>query len=171
MNVSIIIATFGAESWRELALNRAYPSALNQGAHEVIVGHDPEGTIASVRNSLAEKATGDWLCFLDGDDELAPGYLDAMKHVFSALDCCEDGERAGWKTLLTPAVSYITARGKRATPKIWPECSLSSGSWLVVSTLIPRDLFFQVGGFRDYGDPPGSIGYEDWGLFSLLAQA
>ena len=182
MKVSIITATFGAESWRELALNRAYPSALNQGAHEVIVGHDPEGTIASVRNSLAEKAEGDWLCFLDGDDELAPGYLEAMKvpylyqlaippalrqiAAFPELLPDED-----IRFLLTPAVSYVTARGKRATPKIWPECSLSTGSWLVVSTLIPRDLFFQVGGFRDYGDPPGSIGYEDWGLFSLLAQA
>ena len=164
MNVSIIIATFGAESWRELALNRAYPSALNQGAHEVIVGHDPEGTIASVRNSLAEKAEGDWLCFLDGDDELAPGYLDVMKRAF-------EQEAGGVSLLLTPAVSYVTARGKRATPKIWPECSLTAGSWLVVSTLIPRSLFLEVGGFRDYGDPPGSIGYEDWGLFSLLAQA
>ena len=166
MKTSIVVATFGAESWRELALNRAYPSALNQGAHEVIVGHDPEGTIASVRNSLAEKAEGDWLCFLDADDELAPGYLDAMMSVNRMTTFYE-----GKHVLYTPAVSYVTARGKRATPRIWPECDLSRGSWLVVSTLIPHDLFSEVGGFRDYGDPPGSIGYEDWGLFSLLAQA
>src|SRR3990167_7241230 len=130
MKISIIIATFGAESWRELALSRAYPSAVNQGAHEVIVGHDPEGTIASVRNSLAEKAESDWLCFLDADDELAPGYLDAMKRAWE-----REGATDG-SLLLTPAVSYVTARGKRATPRIWPECSLDDHNWLVIGTLV-----------------------------------
>ena len=48
---------------------RAQPSCLF---------HDPDGTIASVRNELANTAKGEWLLFLDADDELAPGYLDAM---------------------------------------------------------------------------------------------
>jgi len=160
MKVSIIIATFGAESWRELALSRAYPSTLNQGAHEVIVGHDPEGTIASVRNELAEKAEGDWLCFLDGDDELAPDYLYVMERANSMTTFSE-----GKHVLYTPAVSYVTARGKRATPKIWPECDLSRANWLVIGTLVPRELFLEVGGFEDYGWS------EDWQLWAKCSKA
>lgn len=156
MKVSIIIATFGADAWRELALNRAYPSALDQGAHEIMVGHDPEGTLASVRNFLARKAEGEWLCFLDGDDELAPGYLNAMKQVR------QDSEDP---ILYAPSVSYVSTIGRREEPKFWPECSLTTGNWLVIGTLVPRDLFLEVGGFEEWEI------YEDWALFARCWKA
>lgn len=154
MNVTICIATYGAESWRELALSRAYPSALEQGAHEILVGHDPEGTLASTRNSLAHKAEGDWLCFLDGDDELAPGYLEAMRRA-------KDSDQA----LYAPAVSYVATNGRKAPPKFWPECSLTTGNWLVIGTLVPRKLFLEVGGFEEWAI------YEDWALFGRCWKA
>jgi len=174
VKISVIIATHGDEKWERLAKERAYPSACaqvypfddgNDATPEVCMGHYPHCTLAEARNISAQDSTGDWLCFLDADDELAPGFLAAMSKA------AENGAWAGGKTLFTPRVSYTSARGKREAPKFWPECSLTTGNWLVVSTLIPRDLFLSVGGFRDYGDPPGSIGYEDWGLFALLVQA
>ena len=116
VNVSVIIATYGDETWRDLAMSRAYPSALNQGAHEIVVGHDDEGTIASVRNALAEKAEGTHLLFLDADDELAPGFIQAM---FGAMrqDAARRGEDgSGWvcsgEVLYTPAVQQMR-KGRR----------------------------------------------------------
>jgi len=160
VNVSIIISTYGSEKWRDLAMSRAYPSALDQGAHEIVVGHDPEGTIASVRNSLAEKATGEWLLFLDADDELAPGYLGAMQRVF------EQEQTGGLPLLLTPAVSYVTARGRITPPKFWQEVDLEQANWLVIGTLVPRSLFLEVEGF-----PEAIHGYEDWALWAKCWKA
>ncbi len=153
MKVSIIIATYGDDFWRQLALKRSYSSAINQGAHEIIVGHDEEGTVASVRNELAEKAEGDWLCFLDGDDELAPGYLDAMQRAFEQVSL-------GGSLLLAPAVSYVSMRGKVEPAKFWGECSLTTGNWLVIGTLVEREMFFKVGGFEEWPI------YEDWALWA-----
>lgn len=161
MNISILIATYGEDSWRELALARALPSVHSEPV-EILVGHDPEGTIASCRNGLAEKATGDWLCFLDADDELAPGYLDAMRRAY-------ERERGtdGVPLLLTPAVSYIH-KGRARPPRFWPgtEETFKTGNWLVIGTLVPRDLFLRVGGFEDFPH-----GLEDWQLWAKCVKA
>jgi glycosyltransferase involved in cell wall biosynthesis len=160
VNVSVVIATYGEEHWRDLALSRAYPSAENQGAHEIVVGHDPEGTIASVRNSLAEKTTGDWLCFLDADDELGPGYLLAVARVFERA-------REPGPFLLTPAVSYWHPGRRRANPpRFLPAVDLRYGNYLVLGTVLSRELFFQVGGFSDYPH-----GFEDWSLWAKSVKA
>lgn len=167
MSVSIIIATYGDRWWEELALERAFPSAHDQGAHEIIVGHDDHLSIGPVRNVLAEKASGDWLCFLDADDELAPGYIEAMEHsIFPArltnamTVAIEDVEEAVRKPLLlTPRVQQIIG-GRRRPPRFYPEVNLLSGNWLIVGTLIERELFEKVGGFGDYPH-----GFEDWSLW------
>jgi glycosyltransferase involved in cell wall biosynthesis len=157
VKVSIIIATYGDAEWEDLALTRAAPSAERQDAYEVLVGHDPDATIGPVRNALAEKATGEWLCFLDADDELAPGYLGAMARAF-------EQERGGnpetTALLLTPAVSQVR-KGRPSPPKFYPEVDLLQANWLIVGTLIPRWLFSAVGGFHDYDH-----GFEDWSLWN-----
>lgn len=146
MRVSVLIATYGSEEWRELAWSRAYPSAADQ-CEDVQCFHDPEGTIASVRNELAATAKGDWLCFLDADDELAPGYLNAMAQV------------GGENVLLTPAVQQIR-NGRPRKPDFYPEVPLERANWLVVGTLLRRSLFERVGGFEDLPH-----GFEDWSLW------
>ena len=123
----------------------------------MLVGHDPEGTASSVRNELAQEANGDYLCFLDADDELGPGYVEAMQRAY------EQESPPTSPLLLTPAVKRT---GRRNSPAhLIPECSLVNANWLVISTLVPRDLFLQVGGFPEYPI------YEDWALMSRLAQA
>jgi glycosyltransferase involved in cell wall biosynthesis len=158
MNLSIIIATYGEDSWANLAQTRAAPSAAAQDAFEVLVGHDPDGTVAGVRNALAANAEGDWLCFLDADDELAPGFLGAMER---ALEQEPEMASSGDGLLLTPAVSYVR-KGRGSPPQFNDRgIPLSQDNWLVVGTLLPRSLFEYVGGFGDYPH-----GFEDWSLWS-----
>lgn len=160
MKASIVIGTYGEDSWEALAHERALPSAEAQDPFEVLIGHDPAGNVATCRNELAALAKGDWLCFLDADDELAPGYLQAMGRVW-------ERERRGGcpPLLLTPAVSYVV-KGRRRTPTFHVEVSLELGNWLVVGTMLSKELFDQVGGFPDYPH-----GFEDWALFAKCWKA
>lgn len=151
MTFSIIIATYGEQSWAQLAMTRALPSVEDMDA-DIIVGHDDEGTIAGIRNFLARKAKGDWLVFLDADDELAPGYLEAMERA------------AASKCLLTPHVEKVM-RGRRTRPHFYPEVNLLSGNWLVVGTALERKLFRKAGGFGEYPH-----GFEDWSLWYKCAR-
>jgi glycosyltransferase involved in cell wall biosynthesis len=160
MNVSVLIATYGSEEWKDLAWSRAYPSAIEQ-TEDVASFHDPDGTIASVRNEMARTASGDWLLFLDADDELAPGYLDAMRASY------EQEGTDGVPLLLTPAVSYIRKQ-KPERPKFWPGNleTFRTGNWLVIGTLVRRDFFWEVGGFKDFAH-----GLEDWNFWARCIRA
>lgn len=68
--------------------------------------------------------------------------------------------RDGTPLLLTPAVSYVR-KNRRATPMFHPIGDLRSDNYLVVGTLVERDLFEKVGGFSDYPH-----GFEDWSLWA-----
>lgn len=162
MNVSIVIATYGDEAWRDLAMSRAYPSALDQGAYEIVVGHDDQATIAQVRNTLAEKTSGDWLLFLDADDELGPRYVWAMQRALRQ----RRGGVGAPPPLLTPAIQYVQPSGKRQAPRFWPIGDLREDNFLIVGTLVARDLFMEVGGFEDYPH-----GFEDWSLWAKCWKA
>lgn len=138
MEVTVIVATFGDQEWVELAHRRAVPSAPEPVIHQ---HHD---TLAAARNHGAEMAATEWLCFLDADDELAPGYMEAMAEAEADLR--------------GPAVVYVRD-GVREEPKLWPAKSLRHGNYLPIGTLVRRDMFFKAGGFRD--EPL----YEDWSLW------
>lgn len=159
MTFSICIATYGDGRWRKLAQERAYLSALAQDeVDEIVILHLDEGTVASARNEAAARAQSDWLVFLDADDELASGYIEAMKDV---LDLEESHDRL----LLTPAVAYITNTPKRMIeepPKFWREVPFTQGNWLVIGTAIKRSFFFDIGGFAD---EPAFGAYEDYELW------
>lgn len=138
MNVAVIVATYGDECWRKLGDVTSMGLMLAGEAREVVRLHLPDGTLAEARNTAAAATRADWLCFLDSDDTLEPGYLDAMAAP------AREGEG-----LLVPAVRYIS-HGKSEPPVIpnlggWPrinEC--------VIGTLIPRLLFLELGGFREW---------------------
>lgn len=159
MNVSVCIGTYGDEEWKRLAESRAGPSTLEQGVYEVVFWHDPDGTIASVRNELGRDAKGDWLCFLDADDELDRGYIWSMQRAYERRRRTD-----GVPPLLTPAVSYVR-KGRRQTPRFLSG-DLRNNNYLVVGTLIRKDLFMEVGGFSDYPH-----GFEDWSLWAKAWKA
>jgi glycosyltransferase involved in cell wall biosynthesis len=156
-SISVVIATYGAEEWMVMAEERALPSAVAQDTCEVRISDSPHGTRASSLNIAAAGTTGDWLIFLDADDELAPGYVGAMRR---ALEQHPDG-----KVLFTPAVQQVR-KGRPGNPFFFPECSLETGNWLVIGTMISRALFNEVGGFHEHPH-----GLEDWNFFARCVRA
>lgn len=138
MDVTVCIGTFGDNSWRNLAQDRAIPSAQTPAIHV------HAANLHSARNEAAAQADTEWLCFLDADDELAPGYFEAMEQ--------------GTADLRGPAVRYVV-NGRTRALKVWPKKDLKTGNHLVIGTLIRKKLFDQVGGFKDYPL------YEDWDLW------
>jgi len=150
VDVTIAVATFGDDSWIELARTRAIPSAERFG---VPVIHTHADTLHAARNAAVDQVDTEWMIHLDADDELEPGYLDHLAE--------------GTADLRAPAVRYV--RPFHATPARVPkvaghthrctaEC-LPEGNWLVVGTLVRTQMVRDAGGWRDF---PWS---EDWDLW------
>ena len=137
VDVTVVVGTFGADEWRDLAMSRAIPSVGD--AQSVHVHGD---TLAAARNQGLEQVTTEWVTFLDADDELTPGYFDAMNR--------------GTADLRAPAVEYV--KGSRVQRPYVPrvaghrhECSgecLPDGNWLVIGTVTRTELVRGAGGFR-----------------------
>lgn len=151
MDVSVVVGTHGADEWRQLAETRALPSAhaLTTPAREVI--HVHADTLQHARNSGALQAKGEWLAFLDADDELHRHYIARMAE--------------GSADLRGPAVQYINPDGMVNRPLVIEPMDLTNGNYLVIGTLVRREMFMDVGGFRDWEF------YEDWCLWQRCWQA
>lgn len=155
MKVTVVVGSHGDDSWARLASERAVPSALRSGADEVMIDHHPNGTRAQVRNALTDAAAGDYIVTLDADDELAPGYCDAIRE----MDPC--GE------LVVPRVQYV--RGHRAgAPHFLPEQDIRVDNWMVVGTAFPREVFLKVGGWRTLTGTGTMNEADDWDLWARL---
>jgi len=102
--------------------------------------------VACARNFGANQARGDWLAFLDSDDEWLPEKLELQVKAH---------EKNGWLVSQTEEVWF--RQGKRVNPRIVhaqpdgdafelsvPRCVVSASS-----VLLPRDLFWSVGGFDE----------------------
>jgi glycosyltransferase involved in cell wall biosynthesis len=144
MTVSIIVSTFGDRSiWHPLAC-RAIGSAEKQTVKsQVIYVHG--ASLQDARNAGAARAEGDWLIFLDADDELDPGYVEAME--------------AGTGDLRQPATLGVVDGREDPFPVVIPKKPLLDGNYMVIGTMCRKDLFGQVGGFDDWPI------YEDWDLW------
>lgn len=155
--ISIVVTSYGEDEWRSLAWERAYPSAIAQDSgtelFEVIMHHSELPTIGPARNEAASKAEGEWLIFLDADDELEPYYVHEMSVV---------AEKNEGDVLLQPAVRYLRKGGRSGSkPVIIPDRNLRKDNYLVIGTMLRRELFERVGGFNDYHH-----GFEDWSLWA-----
>lgn len=150
LDATVVVATFGDRKWQELAESRAVPSAVDQ-APVVRVHGD---TLAQARNAGLAKVKTPYVIHLDADDELAPGYIEALGK--------------GTRDLRAPSVSYVRKfRQPRhpGVPKVAGhehDCAgpcLVEGNYLVVGTAAPTELVKRVGGWGEYPL------YEDWDLW------
>jgi glycosyltransferase involved in cell wall biosynthesis len=142
-DVTIVIATFGDAKWREKASAARIASAAAQGDVEIVLAHDE--TLARARNTGAEAATGGWLVFLDADDELAPGYVEAML--------------AATGDLRAPAIQYVYPDGWAQAPLVLADRDIDRINPCCIGTMLRREMFYDAGGFWE--EPA----WEDWSLF------
>lgn len=156
MDVTVAVATFGHDRWRQLAAARAIPSAV---ALDLPVVHAHAATLHEARNAALAHVATEWVVHLDADDELEPGYLAAMA--------------AGTADVRVPSVRYVHDGHSRAEalPRVaghTHDCvasCLAYGNWLVIGTAARTELLRKVGGWRDWPV------YEDWDLWIRCWQA
>lgn len=148
MEVTIAIATYGVADWARLAVDRAIPSVDSLGLRWVYV-HGP--SLHDARNGALAQVETEWVIHLDADDELEPGFVEAMA--------------TGSADVRAPAVRYVHRGGSAATPYVprvaghthlcTADC-LPLGNWLVIGSAVRADLLREVGGWRDFAWS------EDW---------
>lgn len=143
--VTIIVASHGSPRYLALGQRRAVPSATDQG--RVVLYHDPlADSVSQVRNDAVDRTDPqDWICFLDSDDELAPGYTAAMP----------DGDT---DRLLIPAIQYVTG-SRPSEPKTYAHRDIMVRNPCPIGTLIHRSMFDKAGQFWN------ERAWEDWSLF------
>jgi glycosyltransferase involved in cell wall biosynthesis len=156
VDVTVCIGTYGGTEWVELA-QRAIASARAEG---VPVIHVHGETLASARNGALQDVATEWVVVLDADDELEPGYFNALE--------------AGSADVRAPAVRYVSEAGTQREPYVprvaghrhacTADC-LPSGNWLVIGSAMRTAGARDVGGFHEWPV------YEDWDLFLRLHRA
>lgn len=142
-SVAVVVATFGEDRWAQLARTIAAPSAEAERPAELIVHHGQ--TLHQARNDAASLARSEWLCFLDADDQLEPGYLAAL------LSASAD--------LRAPAVRYVVPGAPDPAPLVLDRRNISTMNPCVIGTLVRRQLFEEAGRFWP------ERAWEDWSLF------
>lgn len=147
----MVISSFGLRRWHELAVDRALPSVVDQ-APVRIFHSDRTMSVGACRNLAVDHYdVRGWMCFLDPDDELAPGYFDAMPDVPTP-------------DLIAPALQVVR-RGHATPPKLLNGRDIHDLNPCVIGTLIHRDTFDRVGRFWD------ERAWEDWSLFRRVVLA
>lgn len=150
MDVTVAVATFGGDSWRQLAAQRAIPSAEALGVPVVYAHRD---TLHDARNAALDMVETEWVCHLDADDELEAGYFTAMA--------------TGTADVRAPSVVYVVdgipkppwmPRVAGHSHRCRAEC-LVDGNWLVVGSVARSEMLRSVGGWRDFDWS------EDWDLW------
>lgn len=151
MDVTICIGTYGGREWIDLAAQRAVPSAAAQG---VPVIHRHGATLADARNLALGDVRTEYVIHLDADDELEPGYVEAMT--------------GGVADLRVPLLRQVRRGrvGEPFMPQVWghhhqcvAEC-LRHGNFIVIGACVRAALLRQVGGWEEWGWS------EDWAAWA-----
>ena len=150
--VDVIVASYGSDDLWDYLSDRAIASVERQTHKPEAIWrvHEAEGTdLSTCRNLGASYSTSDWLIFLDADDELDEGYIEAMLagegglRWPSTIGIGVDGKPDDYPVLLQPKADNFLV-----------------GNHMVIGTMVRRELFYKAGGFRQ-----GMTMLEDWDLW------
>jgi hypothetical protein len=117
--------------------------------------------LADSRNTLAERARGEYLFMLDADGGIYPS---ALERLVTALDADPQA------TFSYPMVAVFD--GDRPVELLsslpWEPERLKSGNWIDAMALIRRERLLELGG---YATDPRLAGWEDFHLWCQCAEA
>lgn len=133
MKISVIVTTWGCEPWTaacRTSVRAARERVESRGGRartevEVIEVCDGSG-VWNARNEGLRRATGDWLAFVDGDDEIDAAWLEVI---------AENAERGD---LVKARLDRFDGRPRTPGPGFWQACAFRRD-------VIPPD------GFPPYG--------------------
>lgn len=184
MKYSIIIPAYNIEAHLEKALGSAYSQTLEPDEIIIVDDGSTDNTskiakqfpvkyvyqknagAAVARNRAVQEASGEWIIFLDGDDELLPDRIQRLeellltqdpKVVMVAGDEFEGNNDTGWE--LKELHTYFDA-SKPLFPQLFKNCFLSTSSMAV-----KREAFLAVGGMD-----PALRSAQDYDLWLRLAE-
>lgn len=87
MKLSILIASL-PERAEFLKRMLGYLGPMPEGA-EVVIDLEPRGmSTGQKRNNLIDKAQGEWVCFVDDDDYVAPDYVSSIMEALEQNPDC-----------------------------------------------------------------------------------
>ncbi len=157
--ISVIVPAYNAEKWLrpccESVFGQSYVNweliivddgstdstlkaarQLGQGRENVSVIHTENGGVCHARNTGLDAAKGDYIAFLDADDELMP---QALEHLHDLL-CGENCDIAmGWKT-------NMTADGKELGCPYERTAALWQGTQALEQSLLDHPATYSVWG-------------------------
>ena len=59
------------------------------GVVEILINDNETDSIGAKRSSLLERATGEYLCFIDADDDISDNYISLLlEGIDKGVDCC-----------------------------------------------------------------------------------
>lgn len=151
--IGVVVGTYGdKDKWGPLAMRAlASVEANTQLPAKAMWSH--EDTLQNARNYGARQLDTDWYIFLDADDELDIGYIEAMH-----------SRRSG--DIRKPSTLGVYPDGSTDdSPAMIPTRDLSSANHIVIGAMCRAELFWDVGGFRDWPV------LEDWCLWRRMVRA
>lgn len=154
-NFEVIIADDGSTDNTKLVVEN-FKSKLNiQYLYQEI----PSGRAARPRNLAAQKASGEWLCFLDSDDWWYEDKLQEMQKyvnhydvVYHALDTYNEKGK-----------SLKPQWGRKLTKPVFEDLMTGHNALITSATMIRKNIFEKAGGFKE-------IDLEDYDLWLRVSR-
>ena len=153
MSITVVVATYGADIWYEVA-QRAILSANNQAP----VIHVHGDNLADARNKCLDMVETEFVVHLDADDMLLPGYVNAM--LLGTEDVRVPMVRNMHNNHRTPYNPQVYGHRHSCEP-----ACLLEGNYIVVGAAVRTELVKRVGGWWHEEI------YEDWSLWLRCQQA
>jgi glycosyltransferase involved in cell wall biosynthesis len=152
-NIEVIVVDDGSED------QQALKAALAPWEGRICCLRQPNGGPARARNTGIASATGQFVAFLDADDEWLPDKIARQVSYFQQYP--ETG------LLHTGVVGHARARTEAPGPPTAAFCDLFHTRFSIntLTVMVPRHVLEEVGGF----DERREIHVEDWDLWLRIA--